>query len=84
MPVTHRFRRRRHRGRRQHVVDELHGLAEARPLAENKNLADHFQRRLDRNDIRMRPGDHHGERALFRAAHAAAYRAVDLDDVARA
>jgi hypothetical protein len=58
------------------------GLAEARPLADNEQLADHLQGRLDHGDVGVRPKDHDGERALFGAAHASANRAVDLYDVA--
>jgi len=52
-------------------------------LAQKKDLADDFEQRLNGRDVRARARSHHRERAAFGAGHAAAYRAVDLHDVAR-
>ena len=79
----HGFRGRDHRGRRQEIVGELHGLRRAGFLADEEHLADDLERRLDHLEIGARARHHHRQRAFFGAADAAGDGAVDLHDVVR-
>ena len=82
-PITIASRRDGDRGRREQVVDDLHGLAEARLFADVEELAEHLDHRAQLVGERARAGDHHRERALLGAGRPAAYRRIDRRDAFR-
>src|ERR1043166_3600443 len=64
-------------GRRQKIVDDLHGLPEPGRLADVEELAQDFDDRPQLVGERARAGDHHRERALLGAGRPAAHRRID-------